>query len=246
MKTHSRYFARMAPLILMASPGLGLTSAGQERQQRYRDTQQAAPAPQPTVSPNILFSSDEDYRIGATDVLQITVQDAPELSNIVRVNASGVIPVGFLGQIKAVGKTPEELQKQIAAGLRGEYLTDPQVSVVVVQYNSRSLFIQGAVKNPGVYVIEGRPSLLKLITMAGGLAENHGSTAFVIREIKHQAQSGAPGAAARSASAPDRPASTTDSSDRPRTLKTASADPQAAKPSEAPQPSAADAGQAAT
>jgi len=243
MKT--RYLGQIAALMLIASPSLSLTGAGQERQQRYRDNQQPTPAPAQAVSPNILFSSDEDYRIGATDVLQITVQDAPELSNTVRVNASGVIPVGFLGQIKAAGKTPEELQKLIAAGLRGEYLTDPQVSVVVVQYNSRSLFIQGAVKNPGVYVIEGRPSLLKLITMAGGLAENHGSTAFVIREIKHQAQSAAPGAADRSASAPDRPASTTDSSDRPRTLKTASADPQAAKPSEAAQPSAADAGQAA-
>ena len=94
--------------------------------------------------------------------------------------------MGFLGQLTVAGKTPEELQKQIADGLRGEYLTDPQVTVVVVQYNSRSLFIQGAVKTPGVYIIEGRPSLLKLITMAGGLAENHGSTAFVIREIKPQ------------------------------------------------------------
>ena len=176
----------MAVLILMGSLGLALTSAGQERQQRYPDAQQPTPTPQPAqaVSPNILFSSDSDYRIGATDVLQITVQDAPELCNTVRVNASGVIPMGFLGQVKAVGKTPEELQRQIADGLRGEYLTDPQVSIVVVQYNSRSLFIQGAVKNPGVYIMEGRPSLLKLITMAGGLAENHGSTAFIIREIK--------------------------------------------------------------
>src|SRR5262249_45806284 len=174
-------------LICLAILGVALTSAGQERT-RYRDTQQQAPAPPPTpqASANILFSSDEDYRIGATDVLQITVQDAPELSNTVRVNASGNIPMGFLGQLKVVGKTPEELEKQIADGLRGEYLTDPQVTVVVVQYNSRSLFIQGAVKTPGVYIIEGRPSLLKLITMAGGLAENHGSTAFVIREIKPQ------------------------------------------------------------
>jgi polysaccharide export outer membrane protein len=173
-----------ALLILLA--GIQVTIAGQERPRSYRDSQpQPVPAvPSTPVSPNVLFSSDEDYRIGATDVLQITVQDAPELSNTLRVNASGMIPMPFLGQLKAAGKTPEELEKQIANGLRGEYLTDPQVSVAVVQYNSRSLFIQGAVKNPGVYIIEGRPSLLKLITMAGGLAENHGSTAFVIREIR--------------------------------------------------------------
>jgi polysaccharide export outer membrane protein len=54
----------------------------------------------------------------------------------------------------------------------------------VLQYNSRSFFIQGSVNRPGVYQIEGRPSLLKLITIAGGLSGTHGSTAFIIREIK--------------------------------------------------------------
>src|SRR5262249_36895216 len=186
MRKLFRYSRPVAALICLTTIGVVLRAAGQERPRYYREAPQQVPAPLPTqpASPNIPFSSDEDYRIGATDVLQITVQDAPELSNTVRVNASGIIPMGFLGQLKAAGKTPEELQKQIADGLRGEYLTDPQVSVVVVQYNSRSLFIQGAVKTPGVYIIEGRPSLLKLITMPGGLVENHGSTAFVIREIK--------------------------------------------------------------
>lgn len=61
---------------------------------------------------------------------------------------------------------------------------NPIVSVSVKQTNSRSFFIQGAVRNPGIYQIEGRPSLLKLITIAGGLADNYGSTAFIIREKK--------------------------------------------------------------
>lgn len=43
------------------------------------------------------------------------------------------------------------------------------------------LFIQGAVRNPGVYEIEGRVSLVKLITLAGGLTENHGSVVYIIR-----------------------------------------------------------------
>ena len=52
------------------------------------------------------------------------------------------------------------------------------------QYNSRSFFIQGAVRNPGVYQSEGKPSLLELITLASGLSETHGSTAFIIRRVK--------------------------------------------------------------
>ena len=43
-------------------------------------------------------------------------------------------------------------------------------------------FIQGAIRKPGVYQIESAPFLLKLITLAGGLTDNHGSTAFIIRK----------------------------------------------------------------
>jgi len=132
----------------------------------------------------VLYSTGEDYHIGPSDVLDITVEDAPELSGAFRVNSAGTFPMRYLGPIKAQGRTPEELQKFIADKLRGEYLTNPQVTVLVRQYNSRSFFIQGSVKSPGVYQIEGKPSLLKLITLAGGLADNHGSTAFIIREIK--------------------------------------------------------------
>jgi protein involved in polysaccharide export with SLBB domain len=161
-------------------------SRAQEPRRPQPPSQQQAPAPgqMMPVSPNVLYSTGEDYRIGPSDVLDITVEDAPELSGAFRVNSAGTFPMRFIGSIKAQGATPEELQRLIANKLRGEYLMNPQVTVLVRQYNSRAFFIQGSVKNPGVYQIEGKPSLLKLITMAGGLAENHGSTAFIIREIK--------------------------------------------------------------
>jgi protein involved in polysaccharide export with SLBB domain len=157
-----------------------------------RVPQQMQPPPpsagyrQPSNSPIVLLSSDEDYRIGASDVIEIRIEDAPELSGNLRVAANGTVPMPFLGKILARDKTTEELSKLIANGLRGQYLKDPKVTVAVLQYNSRSFFIQGAVRQPGVYQIEGRPSLLKLITIAGGLAEDHGSTAFIIREIKNK------------------------------------------------------------
>jgi len=49
-----------------------------------------------------------------------------------------------------------------------------------------SYFIQGAVKKPGVYQIESSPSILNLIALAGGLSENHGRTAFIIRRSTSQ------------------------------------------------------------
>src|SRR5262249_33609670 len=70
----------------------------------------------------------------------------------------------------------------ITDGLRGRYLQDPKVYVSVKQYNSRTFFIQGAVRNPGVYVVSGKPSLFRLMTIAGGLQENHGLVAYIFRE----------------------------------------------------------------
>ncbi len=152
-------------------------------------------------SSGVLASTEADYRIGIADVLDIEIEDAPELSGKVRVNNAGNIALPTpLGMLRADQMTIEELSSTIARTLREkDYLKQPRVVVSVRQYLSRSIFIQGAVRSPGVYQIEGRPSLLKLIILAGGLAENHGSTAFIIRETKKpQAQTQAPGATAAS------------------------------------------------
>jgi polysaccharide biosynthesis/export protein len=131
----------------------------------------------------IVVAPDDDYRIGPRDVIEVRIEDAPELSQTFSVKADGTFLMPYLKSIKAEGKTTEELAQFIADGLRGRYLKDPQVLVAVKQFYSRTFFIQGKVSKPGVYQVEGKPSLLKLISIAGGLSENHGSTAFIIREI---------------------------------------------------------------
>jgi polysaccharide export outer membrane protein len=126
----------------------------------------------------------EDYRINPGDVIEIQVDRAPELSGVRRVSASGTIRMQYLGPVTAHGKTADELAGFIADSLRGRYLKNPRVTVTIEQMNSHTFFIQGAVNRPGAYQMEGRPSLLTLITVAGGLKENHGSTAFIIREAR--------------------------------------------------------------
>ena len=133
---------------------------------------------------NVLIAPDEDYRIGLGDVVEVRVENAPELSGAFRVTSSGAFQMYFVGRVMAKDKTTEEVSQYIAERLRGEYLRNPNVSVSVKEYNSRAFFIQGAVRGPGVFQIEGRPSLLKLITLAGGLAPEHGSNAFIIRQVK--------------------------------------------------------------
>jgi len=133
---------------------------------------------------SVLVSPEEDYRIGLNDVLDIKVESAPELTQTYRVTAAGTFLMPWVGRVSAAKKTTEELAEFIATKLRGDYLKDPKVSVTVREFNSRSFFVHGEVKNPGVFQIEGRPSMLELITLAGGLSEHHGSVAYIMRRIK--------------------------------------------------------------
>ncbi|MGE0132049.1 MAG: polysaccharide biosynthesis/export family protein [Blastocatellales bacterium] len=136
------------------------------------------------VSRDVIMLQDDDYILASSDVIEVIVEDAQELSVNYQINSSGTIPLRFLGSTEVAGKTTDEVSRLIADGLRGRYLKDPKVYVTVKQYNSRTFFIHGSVKQPGLFVIAGKPSLFKLITIAGGLMENHGATAYIFREVK--------------------------------------------------------------
>jgi len=155
-----------------------------------------------------------DYILEPTDVIDVHVEDAPELSKKFTIGSDGTISMEYLKRISVGGKTCQQLERTIADGLRGRYLRDPHVTVTVLQTNSRSYYIQGAVHMPGIYVIAGHPTLMKLITIAGGLADNHGSTAFIIREARRDQKNG-PAGADQSNRDPSH-ASDSASDDRPR------------------------------
>ncbi len=204
------------PLIIFALAALALaaTVGAQTRQQ----PQIKPPAPTSSgdfnTTPTIIVSPAEDYRIGPRDVIEVRIEDAPELSKTFPVNADGTFWMPYLNRITAEGKTPEELGREIADKLRVRYLKDPQVLVAVKQFNSRSFFIAGAVAKPGVYQIEGHPSLFKLITVAGGLRENFGSTAFIIRETKDKKAESSSNNSAANNSAAMKPVSTAGSANQ--------------------------------
>jgi polysaccharide biosynthesis/export protein len=159
-------------------------------QNRQNPTSQAPPAPVPgptATGPagNILVDPNEDYRLAAGDTIDVFVEDATELSQTYRIMAAGTIDMPFLGAIKVQGKTTQELTRYIADTLREQdYLKKPAVRVTVKQYSGQIFFIQGAVRSPGLYQLEGRPSLLKLISLAGGLQENYGPHALILRPVK--------------------------------------------------------------
>ena len=122
-----------------------------------------------------------DYRIGPDDQLQVTVFDAPDLSQTVRVGGDGEISLPLLGTIKAVGLTPRELELVLQALLHRTYMKNPQVTVTVTEMQSHSVSVMGAVKQPGVFQIRGTKTLLEMLSMAQGLAPDAGNAVLVMR-----------------------------------------------------------------
>ena len=192
-----RAYSRIAFMWTLALVCVALFTQAAAAQTRTQQPKIERPAPtagggEMNPQPTILVSTDEDYRIGPRDVIEVKVDDAQELSVTASVSADGTFMMPYLKRMKAVGKTTDQLAKEIADGLRGKYLKDPNVMVFVRQFNSRAFFILGAVKRPGVYQIEGKPSLIKLLTVAGGPADNHGSTAIILHEVKKDTDAAKP------------------------------------------------------
>lgn len=134
-------------------------------------------------------NSAEDYRIGPQDLLDISVFEAPELNRTVRVSASGEISLPLLGAVQAAGATPKALEFVLQELLRRNYMKDPHVSVFMKEMRSHPVSVFGAVKKPGVFQIDGPKSLVEILSMAEGLAEDAGDTVIVMRGA------GLPGAA---------------------------------------------------
>ena len=122
-----------------------------------------------------------EYRIGASDLVGVSVFGAPELNRLVRVSASGKISLPLLGEFLAAGETPRGLETSIADRLRAHYMKDPQVSVFVQDMQSHGVSVFGAVMKPGVYQIRGVASLVEVLSLSGGIAPDAGDTVIVVR-----------------------------------------------------------------
>jgi len=120
-------------------------------------------------------------KIGANDLLAISVYDAPEFTRTVRVDAEGFIRLPMLKQlVRAEGLLPAQLETAIAAALVAEHiLVDPYVTVNVVAYESRPISVVGAVRSPTTFQAIGNVSLLAALTRAGGLGPDAGPEVLV-------------------------------------------------------------------
>jgi len=106
--------------------------------------------------------------LGPDDAVEIKVYLEESLSSRYEIDSDGLITFPLLGALKAAGLTPSELADLVRTGLLDGYLRDPQVTVTVVEFNSRQVSIIGEVKKPGRYAYRDGMTLVEAIADAGG------------------------------------------------------------------------------
>jgi polysaccharide export outer membrane protein len=110
------------------------------------------------------------YRIGPSDILNIYVWKEPELTQDVTVLPDGNITMPLIGEVKARGKTAGELRAIISEKLK-DYVTEPEVTVIVRQTLSRKIYTVGKLNTPGPYPLEPEMTVLQAISTARGFSE---------------------------------------------------------------------------
>ena len=123
------------------------------------------------------------YRIGPLDVLEVSVFKVPDLAKTVQVAEDGTINYPLIGEVQASGKTSKELEQDLTRKLGSKYLRDPQVMVLVREFNSQRVTISGSVKSSGVYAVKGRTSLMQLVAMAGDIDTSTDSGTIVVFRV---------------------------------------------------------------
>ncbi|WP_295456483.1 polysaccharide biosynthesis/export family protein [uncultured Thiodictyon sp.] len=122
------------------------------------------------------------YKLGSGDVISIKVFGESDLSfDAVRITDAGTLPYPFLGEVRAGGRTPQELSQVITRGLADGYLVNPRVTINVTTY--REFYVNGEVKSPGGYPYQSGLTVRKAIALAGGKTERASESKIsVIRE----------------------------------------------------------------
>lgn len=115
------------------------------------------------------YQPENEYRLGPTDQVAIEVFLVEELSGIYVVDSRGEISMPLLENVKVSGKTIPEVEQLLESLYGLSYLQDPQVNVTVVEYASQQVTVLGSIKQPGIYPLKKRTTLLQVMAMAGGV-----------------------------------------------------------------------------
>ncbi len=160
---------RTAGLLMIAYCAAGLLAAAQESSSNKESKPAVKAASAPDES-KAAATTNPAYVIGEEDVLSINVWKDPEVSRTVPVRPDGKISLPLINDVQAAGLTPAQLGMAITEKLR-KFMTDPQVTVIVTQINSRRVYIVGEVNRAGAFPMLPNMTVLQALSSAGGFTQ---------------------------------------------------------------------------
>jgi polysaccharide export outer membrane protein len=156
-------------LFVQAVSSRGECQTATSEQQNSASVAGLPPAPglqsRPATSPG------PDYRIGSGDVLRISVFDEAQLNTSAVVRPDGKISIPLLPDLSVSGMTPEAAQRLITDQLT-RFVRHPQVTVIIEEIHSRTVYVTGQVQHPGAYPLVSPTNVVQLIARAGGPTES--------------------------------------------------------------------------
>ncbi|WP_298398427.1 polysaccharide biosynthesis/export family protein [Sphingobium sp.] len=131
-----------------------------------------------------------DYRLSPDDVLRIQVYHEPGLSQEdAQITAAGMVRMPLIGDVSVAGLTAGEAADVIAGRLGERYLVSPQVTLFVKKAVGRRITLDGEVREPGLYPIDGRLTLSQAVLLGKGPTRLAGlGQVVVVRQIEGQRQ----------------------------------------------------------
>jgi polysaccharide export outer membrane protein len=121
------------------------------------------------------------YVFGPNDQLMIRALDAEEISDkTYRIDSDGNLTLPMIGRLKAAGLTAGQLESELVSRLE-KYIRHPKVAVSVTELHSQPVSVIGAVMNPGVIQLQGKKTLVEVLSMAGGVRNDAGQSVVITR-----------------------------------------------------------------
>lgn len=158
--------------IRLAAAALAIAAAASAAQAQTPNGAPARPASSTTATPSTPPSTAvaADYRLTPGDKLRVEVYKDAQLSQSLQVRPDGKVTLPLLGDIVATDLTPIQLRDRIAESLK-EYITNPVVTVIVVEASPVMVYVMGEVSQPGSIPMRGQMTVLQALAMAGGFRE---------------------------------------------------------------------------
>lgn len=134
-----------------------------------------------TPPPSHLQEVLPDERLGVDDVFEVRVIGETDLSGPYRIAVDGTVDYPYVGRLQVAGMRPGEVQQLLTRELKNGFLRNPQVSVMVKEWNSRKLSVLGQVNKPGPVSYYPRMTIIDAIAAAGGFTPIAATNSVTLR-----------------------------------------------------------------